>query len=145
MTLGDRICQALATYLTNQSIGATVQPSITETVNTQNEARVICRVVSCSDRGAHLRGIFDVVGEVIIRQSIDDTTPKTTFNAICSAVKQLLLDDDTTIAALETIDPQLTIYDRSWFLSSQEEAAGERGFQAIYTWRAVARDTPSTT
>lgn len=146
MTITDRLCQSLATYFGDRGLGSltTVQPALTETTNAANDSRIIIRSTACNQRAAHLRGVFDVSGEVIVRQSIDEVSAKTSFNTLCQRVKEILLDEKAIEGALPAIDGHLKIYNNSFHLGDQAEMAGERGFQAIFSWRAVAADTPST-
>ena len=146
MTLSDRICQGLASYLESEDDAGltTFQAGIEGAATEAYTSRVICRATGCAEYSAALKGLFRPTGEIVVRQSIDEDDAVAKFSALCDFVRGTAGNETSTPAGIEAEDDDLTIYPRSWFLDSQAETAGERGFQAIFTWRAVARDTSNT-
>lgn len=143
MTLSDRICQGLRLYLMDGPLGSlsTIQAGIEADATSAATSRIICRSVDCSEYKPHLWGIYLVSGEIVIRQSIDEDDAETKFRDLCTNVKCEAGDQSGTPAGIMRHDDRLEIYNRSWHLDAQSETSGERGFQSIFTWRAIARDT----
>jgi len=146
MTITDRINQALRTYLDGGGLGSlsTVQSGIEDTPNAAVTSRIICRNGSANEYKPHLKGIFIVTGEIVVRQSIDTDDAESDFRALCALTKRLAGDERITPSGIMQEDADLHIYNRSWHLDAQGETSGERGFQAVFTWRALARDTLTT-
>jgi hypothetical protein len=144
MTLPDRISKAIAGALVSGGITTTVQAGIESTANTEGESRIICTCTQCPQRSAALRGIYNPVGEVHILQSIHATDAITDFRALCTAVREILGDEYITPEQITAQDSNLHIYNRSWHLDEQMSDAGDQGFKATFSWRAVVRDTLTT-
>jgi len=144
MTLSAKISNALASALQDalsaDGVTTTVQPALTATENAAYTTRVICAAGSCSERQT-LRGIYDVKGEVYALCSIDMENAIATNSRLCESLRVILGDRESAPAQIMAQDPTIHIYDRSWHLDGLEDDAGNRGFKATFSWRAVARDT----
>lgn len=145
MILTDRINTALAGWLGTKSLGITCQSGIEAATTTESDNRIICLSTSCEERSAALRGVYNCGGEVLLRQSIDSSGGYTTFKDAIQKVRNLLGNSGLVEAGLLSQDGLLHVYNRSWHLDGLEEDAGKRGWQATFTWRCVARDSPTTT
>jgi len=147
MTLSAKISNALADVLQNTmdaaGVTTTVQPALTATENAASSTRVICLPGGCSERQT-LRGIYDVKGEVVALCSIDIENAIATNSRLCESLRVILGDRDAAPAQIMSQDPTIHIYGRSWHLEGLEDDAGNRGFKATFSWRAVARDTITT-
>lgn len=145
MILTDRINTALAAWLTEDyGITVTVQSGLEASRTTEADTRMVCTSIDCGQLGPHLRGVYRCTGEVIVRQSIDSTDAYDTFKSQCSLLHAAIGDEEAVVQGVSGKDARLNLYPRSWHVESMEEAAGKRGFQAVFTWRCVARDSPTT-
>jgi len=145
MTLGDRTAEAMATWLAGKLSETTVNNRIEEGRTTEANTRAIVETTSCEQRAPHLRHVFNLSGQIILRQSVDDADGgETVFRARCQEIRNALRDSELVRDEVMANDQRLHIYPRSFHADSQSEGSGKRGFQAIYEWRAVARDNPNS-
>lgn len=143
MTLSGKICTAIAGMLEANGVDSIVQPAITADANTQYENRVIVIPTGCTERQT-LRGIYNVSGQVVVLQSIDEENAIATYLHLCNSVREILGDTDTVSDQIMAQDPTIQVYSRSFHLEDMEDDAGDRGYKATFSWRGVARDTPIT-
>lgn len=144
MTLPDRFGKAMSGALVSGGVTVTVQSPMEAAINVAYEARLVCIVESCEQRSVSLRGIYNITGKVTVLQSIDVDDPEGDFRLLCTTVRDLMGGETTTPASITSQDPSIHIYNRSWHLDDLGIDAGDRGFKAEYSWRAVVRDTIST-
>jgi len=147
MTLSAKISNALADVIQNAmdaaGITTTAQPALTATDNSAYSTRIVCKPGGCSERQT-LRGIYDVKGEVVALCSVDIENAIATNLRLCDTLRVILGDRDAVAAQIMSQDPTIHIYERSWHLDGLDDDAGNRGFSATFSWRAVARDTITT-
>jgi len=144
MILPDRISKAVAGMIENSGISVTVQSAVETAQNATTYSRIVSRVNSCSQRAFILKGVYDVMGEVTLVQSIDDTNADVKFRAYCETLREILSDESLTTVSIEANDGTLHIYPRSWQLTDMQQDSGERGFKATFSWQALVRDTLNT-
>lgn len=138
MTIGDKLSKAIASYVASQSgISATVQALFEESPNEAATSKIICNTDTANERTI-LRGVYDCRGSVVLIQSIDAPSPLSSFRFQCKQLRNILGHETDTPNAIVAQDSDITIYNRSWYLEGMDEDAGERGFSATFTWRAVA-------
>ena len=140
MTLSVKICQALARALEASGVDSTVQDSFTITNNETYVSRVVCIPSSATQRKT-IRGVYDVSGEIITLTSVDADNAIANHLRLCDSIRDLVGDTEACSANIMAQDSTIHIYNRSWHLDEMEDDAGNRGFKATFSWRAVARDT----
>ena len=143
MTLGDRTAEAMASWIGDSLSGVTVTNRIEEERTTQTGSRIIVETTGCEERAPHLRHLFDINGRIILRQSADSENAETAFRNRCLELRNLIRDGELVEQSVNSQDGRLQLYARSFHAASQEESSGSRGFQAIFNWRALARDNPN--
>jgi len=139
MILPDRISKAVADMIEATGISVTVQAAVEPLVNATTYSRIVSHVTSCSQRSFILKGIYDVSGDVTDQQGADAL-----FRANCDSLRAILSDESLTTASITANDSNLHIYNRSWQLTDMQQDAGERGFKATFSWKALVRDTLNT-
>lgn len=144
MILPDRISKAVADAIRNAGVLATVQGAVEPSVNETTYAKIVSHVISCSQKSFILKGLYDVIGEVTLVQSIDDTNADVKFREECERLREILSDESLTVANITANDSYLHIYNRSWQLTDMQQDAGDRGFKATFSWKALVRDTLNT-
>lgn len=143
MTIGSKITEALAAYLESSGVDAVCQATLTAAINEQGGKRVVCDAATSSERQS-LRGIYDVNGEVHVFTSIDLQNAIATHLRLCNLVRNLIGDTEACANGVMNQKPEIHIYSRSWRCGDLQDDAGNRGYKSTFSWRAVARDTPST-
>lgn len=143
MTIGAKITEALAAYLEAAGVDAECQPALTATLNEQGDNRVVCTHGGATERQT-LRGIYDVNGEVHVLTSIDIENAIATHLRLCDSVRNLIGDTEACANGVMNQNPDIHIYNRSWRCGDMNDDAGSRGYKSTFSWRAVARDTPTT-
>ena len=144
MILPDRISKAVADTIRNTGISVTVQGAVEPEVNATTYNKIVSHVTSCSQRAFILKGVYDVIGEVTMVQSIDVDDAEITFRANCELLRNILSDESLTVVSITANDSHLHIYNRSWQLTDMQQDAGDRGFKATFSWKALVRDTLNT-
>ena len=144
MILPDRISKAVADMIEATGISVTVQAAVEPLVNATTYSRIVSHVTSCSQRSFILKGIYDVSGDVTLIQSIDQQGADSLFRSNCDLLRAILSDESLTTASITANDSNLHIYNRSWQLTDMQQDAGERGFKATFSWKALVRDTLNT-
>lgn len=140
MTLSVKISQALARALEASGVDSTVQDSFTADTNVAFVSRVVCVSSSATERKT-IRGIYDVSGEIIALTSVDIENAVANHRILCDSIRDLVGDMEACPANIMAQDSTIHIYNRSWHTEGMEDDAGNRGFKATFSWRAVARDT----
>jgi len=143
MTIGAKITEALAAYLEASGVDAECQPVLTANLNEEGETRIVC-VHSSSTERQSIRGVYDAAGEVHVLTSIDIENAIATHLRLCNLVRNLIGDTEACANGVMNQNPEIHIYNRSWRCGDLQDDAGNRGYKSTFTWRAVARDTPST-
>lgn len=144
MTLGDRMAEAMTTWLATVLTDTAVDNRIEVDRTTEATTRAIVETTSCEQRAPHLRHIYNLTGQIILRQIADADDAETTFRARCQELRNALRHSDLVQDQIMANDGRLHLYTNSFHADGQGESSGKRGFQAIYEWRAVARDNPTT-
>ena len=142
MTIGAKITDALAAYFESTGIGVQCQAALTSSLNEECETRIVC-VHSSSTERQSLRGVYDVSGEAVVLTSIDLENAIATHLRLCNLVRNLIGDTEACANGVMNQNPEIHIYRRSWRCGDLQDDAGNRGFKSTFTWRAVARDTPT--
>ena len=140
MTLSVKICQALARALEASGVDSSVQDSFTLDTNEAYTSRVICIPSSATQRKT-LRGVYDVSGEIITLTSVDIENAVANHRLLCDSIRDLVGDMEACPTSIMAQDSTIHIYNRSWHTDDMQDDAGNRGFKATFSWRAVARDT----
>ena len=142
--LPDRISQAIAATIRETGINVTVQGSVEPTQNATTFARIVSQVTACTQRAFILKGVYDVIGEVTLIQSIDQDDAEILFRDNCANLREILSDEYLITVSISGNDSNLFIYPRSWQITDMQQDAGERGFKATISWKALIRDTFNT-
>lgn len=143
MTIGSKITEALAAYLEAAGVDAECQATLTATLNEQGNTRVVCDSAMATERQS-LRGIYDVGGEIHVLTSIDIENAIATHLRLCESVRNLIGDTESCANGVMNQNPDIHIYNRSWRCGDMNDDSGNRGYKSTFSWRAVARDTPTT-
>ena len=140
MTLSVKISQALARALEASGVDSTVQDSFTLDDNDAYTSRVICIPSSSTERKT-IRGVYDASGEIIALTSVDTENAIANHLRLCNSIRDLAGDMEMAPANIMAQDSTIQIFNRSWHLEEMQDDAGNRGFKATFSWRAVAIDT----
>ena len=144
MILPDRVSKAVADAIRNAGVSAVVQGAVEPSINEATYAKIVSHVTSCSQRSFILKGLYDIIGEVTLVQSIDDTDADSKFRSNCERLREILSDESLTVDNITANDSYLHIYEKSWQLTDMQQDSGDRGFKATFSWKALVRDTLNT-
>lgn len=137
MTVSDASAKAIASFLAaNSALASTVDDGISASINDQFDNRVVVFSTQATLRHEHVKGIYDVSGQILVQQSADSENAETMFSDLCDEVRGLLEDKRNLPSLIESNSSALRVY--TWNMNQQSANPAERGFQAVFEWQIYA-------